>query len=100
MPKLTIDNREVEVAEGATILEAAEKLGIKIPTMCFLKGYKPSTSCMVCVVKVNGMEQLVPSCGAIAEDGMQVESSTEEVRCARTAALELLLSDHVGDCMG
>ncbi len=100
MPKLTIDNREVEVADGSTILDAAEKLGIEIPTMCFLKGYKPSTSCMVCVVKVIGSEYLVPACGAIAEDGMQVESDTEEVRQARKAALELLLSDHVGDCMG
>jgi NADPH-dependent glutamate synthase beta subunit-like oxidoreductase len=100
MPKLTIDSREVEVENGATILDAAIKLGIEIPTMCFLKGYKPSTSCMVCVVKVIGSEYLVPACGAVAEDGMQVESDTEEVHEARRAALELLLSDHVGDCMG
>jgi len=100
MPKLTIDSREVEVENGATILDAAVKLGIEIPTMCFLKEYKPSTSCMVCVVKVIGSEYLVPACGAVAEDGMQVESDTEEVRQARRAVLELLLSDHVGDCMG
>jgi NADPH-dependent glutamate synthase beta subunit-like oxidoreductase len=100
MPKLKIDNREVEVADGATIFQAAEKLGIEIPTMCFLKGYKPSTSCMACVVKVDGSDNLVPACGAIAKDGMRVESNTEEIRSARTAALELLLSDHVGDCMG
>ena len=48
MPRLFIDNREVEVENGVTILDAAEKLGIEIPTMCFMKGYKPSTSCMVC----------------------------------------------------
>jgi len=100
MPRLTIDNREVEVGPGATILDAAEALGIDIPTMCFLKGYKPATSCMVCVVKVAGKEGLVPACGMIAEDGMRVETDTEKVREARTAALELLLSDHVGDCMG
>ncbi len=100
MPKLTIDNREVEVAGGSTILDAAGKLGIEIPTMCFLKGFKPSTSCMVCVVKVIGLENVVPACGAIVKDGMQVQSDTEEVHQARKAALELLLSDHAGDCMG
>jgi len=100
MPKLTIDNREVEVDNGATILDAAGKLRIEIPTMCFLKGYKASTSCMVCLVKVNGLGGFVPSCGTIAQDGMRVESDSEEVRQARRAALELLLSDHLGDCIG
>jgi NADPH-dependent glutamate synthase beta subunit-like oxidoreductase/ferredoxin len=100
MPRLSIDNREVEVPKGATILDAAEKLGIYIPTMCFMKGYKPSTSCMVCVVKVKGKAVLLPACGTLAEDDMYVESECEEVRQARKTALELLLSDHVGDCLG
>jgi ferredoxin len=100
MPRITIDGREVEVADGATILDAADEAGIQIPTMCFLRGRKPLTSCMVCVVKVAGLSHLVPACGAIVKDGMQVESSCEEVHDARKAALELLLSDHVGDCMG
>jgi NADPH-dependent glutamate synthase beta subunit-like oxidoreductase len=100
MPRLTIDNREVEVPNGATILDAAEKLGIDIPTMCFLKGYEPSTSCMVCVVKVEGKAVMLPACGTLAEDGMRVESDCEEVHQARKTALELLLSDHVGDCLG
>jgi NADPH-dependent glutamate synthase beta subunit-like oxidoreductase/NAD-dependent dihydropyrimidine dehydrogenase PreA subunit len=100
MPKLFIDNREVEVDKGATILDAADRLGIEIPTMCFLKNYKPSTSCMVCVVKVKGLDNLVPACGTIAKDGMRVESDSEQVLQARKAALELLLSDHVGDCLG
>jgi NADPH-dependent glutamate synthase beta subunit-like oxidoreductase/ferredoxin len=100
MPKLTIDNREVEVPNGATVLEAAEKLGIHIPTMCFLKDYQPSTSCMVCVVKVEGKAVLLPACGTLAEDGMNVESECEEVHQARKTALELLLSDHLGDCFG
>jgi len=100
MPKLIIDNREVEVPSGATILDAAEKLGITIPTMCFLKGYEPSTSCMVCVVKIEGSDGFVPACGSIARDGMRVCSSSQEVRQARKTALELLLSDHLGDCIG
>ena len=100
MPRLFIDNREVEVDNGSTILDAAEKLGIEIPTMCFLKGRKPLTSCMVCVVKVEGLDNLVPACGTIAQDGMHVESDCDQVHQTRKAALELLLSDHVGDCLG
>jgi ferredoxin len=100
MPRLIIDNREVEVPSGATILDAAEKLGIAIPTMCFLKGYEPLASCMVCVVKIEGREAFVPACGSIAQDGMRVSTSSQEVRQARRTALELLLSDHLGDCMG
>ena len=100
MPRLVIDSREIEVDRGATVLEAARKLGIEIPTMCFLQGYEASTSCMVCVVKVAGLDKLVPACGTIAEDGMRIESNCEEVFQARKAALELLLSDHVGDCIG
>ena len=51
MPTITIDNQQVEVPAGATVLDAAEKLGIEIPSLCFLKGYEPSTSCLVCVVR-------------------------------------------------
>ncbi len=100
MPELFIDNCEIEVDSGATILDAAGKLGIEIPTMCFLKDYKPSTSCMVCVVKIDGLDNLVPACGTVVKDGMRVASNSEEVLQARRAALELLLSDHVGDCLG
>ncbi|MHC4641254.1 MAG: 2Fe-2S iron-sulfur cluster-binding protein [Planctomycetota bacterium] len=100
MPKLTIDNKKVKVDNGATILDAAGKLGIEIPTMCFLKGYKASTSCMLCVVKVNRTNNLVPACGTIAQEGMKVETDSDEIRQARKVALELLLSDHAGDCIG
>ncbi len=100
MPKITIDNREVEVEAGTTVLDAAQKLGISIPTLCYLRGHEATTSCMVCVVKLAGANGLVPACGTVVRDGMRVESDSEEVREARKAALELLLSDHVGDCVG
>ena len=102
MIKLTIDNQSVEVAEnGATILDAARKLGIEIPTMCWVKEFAPSTSfCMVCIVRINGSQSLVPSCATKAVEGMQVESNTEVINAARRTAVELLLSDHAGDCMG
>jgi len=100
MPKLTIDGRKVEVPPDTTILEAARKLGIEIPTLCHLEGYKPSTSCLVCMVRLKGEGgRLVPSCGTVAVDGMEVESETKEVHHLRRTALELLLSDHLGDCL-
>ncbi|NUQ62535.1 MAG: FAD-dependent oxidoreductase [Pirellulales bacterium] len=99
MPTLTIDQREVTVPAGATILEAAERLGIEIPTLCFLRGYEPSTSCLVCMVKLRGRNGFVPACATRVADGMQVESETAEVHQVRRTALELLLSDHVGDCL-
>ena len=100
MVRLTIDNQSVEVDDGATILDAAAKLGIEIPTMCFLKGCTPSTSCMVCMVRLADSGKMVPACGTIATEGMTVINDCDRVRQARITALELLLSDHAGDCMG
>ncbi len=97
---ITIDGKSVEVPEGATILDAANALGVEIPTLCFIKELSPRTSCMVCVVKVEGRRNLLPACATKAEEGMVVSSDHPEVAKARRTALELLLSDHVGDCMG
>lgn len=99
MPTITIDHRSVDVPAGATILEAAEQLGIEIPTLCFLKGYEPSTSCLVCVVKNRQTGQFLPACASRAVDGMEIDNDTDEVSAMRRMALELLLSDHVGDCL-
>jgi len=99
MPTIYIDNRAVEVEEGATVLDAARKLGIDIPALCYRDGCDANTSCMVCLVKVAGRDGMVPSCATRAVDGMRVESETDEVREVRRTALELLLSDHLGDCM-
>ncbi|MHB0959228.1 MAG: FAD-dependent oxidoreductase [Pirellulaceae bacterium] len=99
MPTITIDDQEVEVPVGSTILDAAEKLGIEIPTLCFLKGYDPSTSCLVCVVRNRQTGQYVPACATRAMDDMRLDNATPEVSAMRRTALELLLSDHVGDCL-
>ena len=99
MPKLTIDNREIEVNDGATLVQAAAKLGIDIPTMCSLPGVPACTSCMICVVALAGRENLVPACATPAADGMNVDTCSDEVIAARRTNLELLLSDHVGDCI-
>ncbi|NLF68294.1 MAG: FAD-dependent oxidoreductase [Candidatus Anammoximicrobium sp.] len=99
MPTITIDDRPIEVPAEATVLDAARKLGIDIPTLCFLEGYKPSTSCQVCVVKLLDSGRVVPACGTRVVDGLRVASETPEVHRLRRTALELLLSDHVGDCI-
>lgn len=94
---LTIDGHAVEIAAGQTVLHAAQKAGLEIPTLCYLEKCGPLNSCQVCLVKING--RLVPSCGTRVEPGMKVESETDEVHEARRTALELLFSDHVGDCL-
>jgi NADP-reducing hydrogenase subunit HndD len=96
MPRLTIDNQAAEVPEGATILEAARRLGVEIPALCFLEGHAPNTTCMICLVKADG--RWVPSCATVVQEGMQVENETEEVRGLRRIGLELLLSDHQMRC--
>jgi ferredoxin len=101
MSAITIDGQTVEVQPGETILAAARKIGVDIPTLCYLEKCGPLNSCQVCLVKivVNGQGRLVPSCGTVATDGLVVESESVEVHDARRTALELLFSDHVGDCL-
>jgi NADPH-dependent glutamate synthase beta subunit-like oxidoreductase len=98
--RVTLDGRETVVPLGATVLDAARKLGIPIPTLCHADGCRAGTSCMVCVVQVEGMKRLVPSCAFPAREGMVVHSASAEVLEARRTAVELLLSEHVGDCEG
>ncbi len=88
------------VEEGTTILDAARRLGIRIPTLCHVENFPPSASCFLCAVQVEGRESLSPSCAMPAADGMVVSTDSDEVRASRKMALELLLSDHVGDCIG
>jgi len=99
MPRLRIDQHEIDVPPGTTVLAAARQLGIDIPTLCYLEGYPAATSCLVCVVKLAATGRFVPACATLAEDGMEVHSETEEVHQMRRTALELLLGDHLGDCL-
>ena len=98
MVTLRIDGREVAVGEGATVLEAAQKAGVSVPTMCYLPGYRNHTSCMVCLVKERQSGRFLPACSSPAQDGMDVDTCSDEVATLRKGALDLLLSEHVGDC--
>lgn len=99
MVKLTIDNIELEVPEGTTILEAARSAGIHIPTLCALTelNHTPG-ACRVCVVEVERSRNLVASCVYPVAQGMKVKTNSERVRKARKSVIEFLLSDHPQDC--
>jgi iron-only hydrogenase group A len=99
MVTLTIDNMEVTVPKGATILEAARSVGINIPTLCEYQplNHKPG-SCRVCVVEVTRSRSLVASCVHPVADGMVVQTNTARVRNARRTVMEMLLSDHPDEC--
>ena len=96
---LTIDNAKVQIEAGSTVLEAAKKAGIKIPTLCAWTeiGHTPG-ACRVCVAEVEGMKNLVASCVYPVTEGMVVRTSTERVRSARKMVVELLLANHPPEC--
>lgn len=95
---LTINGVSVSVPEGETILHAAVKAGIEIPTLCHHESVKPYGACGLCVVEADGIPKLLRACATKAADGMVIHTETERVIRARKIALELLLSDHTGDC--
>jgi len=98
MPRLTINGQAITVEPGTTVMEAAQLAGVTIPALCYLKGLPHFTSCMVCVVQERTSGRLLPSCRALANEGMVVETETDEVRQAREGSLNLLMSEHAGDC--
>ncbi|MDT3844505.1 MAG: NADH-dependent [FeFe] hydrogenase, group A6 [Bacillota bacterium] len=98
MVKVTIDGRDLEVAEGTTILDAAAMAGIHIPTLCFMKGLNEIGACRVCVVEVEGYERLFTACNNPVQDGMQIHTNTKKVRDARKTNVELILSEHDTNC--
>jgi len=98
MIKLRIDHKEVEAEPGAVLMEVIREMGVEVPSMCYLKGLPHYSSCMVCVVKDRKTGKLLPSCSLEVQEEMDIISEDEEVIQARKTALELLLSEHVGDC--
>jgi len=99
MGVLKLDGDEIEFEDGETVLQAARRAGHEIPTMCYQEGVAPQTSCLMCLVKVNGNPNLVPSCSRPAEENLEVENQSEEIKSFRKTVLDLMLSDHVGDCV-
>jgi iron-only hydrogenase group A len=98
MINLTIDHMPLEVEEGTTVLEACRQAGINVPTLCYLEKVQAIGACRVCLVEIEGVNDLVASCVLPAAEGMVVHSSNRRVREARKLVVELLLSEHEGDC--
>jgi NADH-quinone oxidoreductase subunit G len=98
MIKLTIDNEQVSVAEGTTILEAAKKVNINIPRLCYMEGLSSQGACGICVVEVEGERTITRSCVRPVQEGMIVRTNTPRIRNIRKMLVELLLSDHPSDC--
>ena len=96
---VTIDGQQAAVEPGTTILEGARGLGIRIPTMCHVPGIEPASSCFICAVAIEGRRTFAPACAMPVAEGMVVWTNSPDVRAARKMALELLLSDHAGECV-
>ena len=98
--KLIINGKECVGQKGQTILEVAQANGIFVPTLCHLASVKHYGACGVCVVEAKNSPKLMRSCSTLAADGMDIDTESKRVVQARKVALELLMSDHDGDCKG
>lgn len=99
MVKIEINNKPVEVEAGKTIFEAARQAGISIPTLCHIEGLSPTGACRICVVEVEGMPSLIPSCSFPVNEGMKVHTHSPRALQARKTIVELLLANHPDDCL-
>jgi formate dehydrogenase major subunit len=98
MLQVNIDGKELKGYAGQTILELAQANGIAIPTLCHDERLKIYGACGLCVVEIEGSNKLARACATEINQGMVVITNSEKVRASRKMTLELLLSDHSGDC--
>ncbi len=99
MIELTINNIKVKAEEGMTILDAAKSVGVNVPTLCHMKDLFPTGACRICVVEVEGMRGLIPSCAYPVSEGMKVQTNSPRVKTARKTIVELLVENHPQDCL-
>lgn len=99
MVNLTIDGRQIAVEEGTTILEAAAKVGVNIPHLCYLKEINEIAACKVCVVEIEGMDKLVQACNTKCAEGMAVLTNSPKARAVRKTNVELIISQHDTHCV-
>ena len=98
MVRLTIDGRSVTVPKGTTVLEAARQVGVRIPTLCYLKDINQIGACRICVVELEGCDRLIASCDTACEEGMVIHTNTQRVRDTRRLNVEMILSRHHTNC--
>jgi len=98
MLNVTIDGIRLQAKEGSTILEAAQSVGIEIPTLCYLKDLTPEASCRICLVEIEGIPKLFTACSTPVAEGNVIYTKSEKVIAARRSVLDLMLSTHKADC--
>jgi NADH-quinone oxidoreductase subunit G/NADP-reducing hydrogenase subunit HndD len=99
MVQIEVNNRTIEAESGETILTAARRAGIDIPTLCYYAKLSPVGKCRICVVEVEGRKDLVPACSFPVADGMKIKTHSKRVLETRKNLLELMLSNHPDDCL-
>jgi formate dehydrogenase alpha subunit len=99
MKSITIDGRPVTVERARTVLEACREAGVYIPTLCADPDLEPYGACRLCIVKIAGLRGLPTSCTTLLADGMKITTDDDELRSVRAMTVQLLLSDHPGDCV-
>jgi NADH-quinone oxidoreductase subunit G len=98
MVRVTINDQTLEVEAGSTVLQAAQRLGIDIPTFCYMKRLPPLASCRMCLIEIEGQRKLQPSCATAVTDGMVVRTNTPLIDETRSSMLDMLLANHPLDC--
>src|SRR5437762_6960048 len=98
MPKITVDGRETEVRHGATVMEAANRLGIYIPHFCYHKKLSIAANCRMCLVQVEKAPKPLPACATPVAEGMKVQTHSAAAIAAQKGVMEFLLINHPLDC--
>ena len=97
---IEVNNKQIKALKGETILSALNRNGISVPTLCYMPKLSPTGACRMCVVEIEGMRALQPSCSTKIAEGMKIETNNGKVFRARKTALDLMLSNHYADCVG
>ncbi len=97
--KIKVNFKEYEVEANQTVLQAIRKIGIQVPSLCFLKDINQSGACRVCVIEIKGLRSLVTSCNYPVSEGMEIQTHSKRVISSRRKTVELILSNHSKDCL-
>ena len=98
--KIFVDNKELEVSGKRVLIEELREAGYDIPSLCYTPNAKHHMSCMICMVRNEANNQMIPSCSTIPVEGMRIDTSSDDVIALRRTAIELLLSEHKARCGG
>ncbi len=96
---IEVNNKTIKAKKGESILQALNRNGIRVPTLCYMEDFTPTGACRMCVVEVEGHSDLVPSCSHPVEEWMKIRTHSPRVIAARKTIVELLLANHPDDCL-